>query len=252
MSSEACPEASEGRTPAASSRRRFLLAGAGLLAAGCAPATRLVQHLPGPAWDLRSLPVPVTPPPDESLVATEAGSASAPDPGLPRPEPVLVRADWAGGRSVPRLMRPMTRIRYITVHHDGMGRFIGDHPRDGAARLEIIRRLHRRKNWGDIGYHYAVDRSGTVWEARPLVFQGAHVRDHNEGNIGVVALGNFDEQRPTQAQVEAVRRHVTLLMRTHAVSLTRLLTHQEWAPTACPGWHLQRYMVAGRAARAFG
>ena len=217
MSSKTRPEVSEGRPPAAFSRRRFLLVGAGLLAAGCAPATRLVKDLPGPAWDLQSLPRPATSLPDGSLVAPEAGSVLAPDPGLPGHERLMVRSTWASGHPVPSLMRRMTRIRYITVHHDGMRPFLGNHQRDAAARLEAIRRGHRGSNWGDIGYHYAVDRSGTVWEARPLVFQGAHVKDHNEGNIGVVVLGNFDEQRPTNAQIEGLRRHVTQLMRTYHI-----------------------------------
>ena len=30
----------------------------------------------------------------------------------------------------------------------------------------------------DVGYHYAVDRAGRVWECRPLTWQGAHVRNH--------------------------------------------------------------------------
>jgi hypothetical protein len=32
----------------------------------------------------------------------------------------------------------------------------------------------------------------------------------------------------------------------------RLRTHQEWAPTACPGRSLQRYMVNARSAGTFG
>ena len=89
-------------------------------------------------------------------------------------------------------------IRYITVHHDAHYSDITDYT-SVAQRLEAIRRYHREtREWGDIGYHYAVDRAGRVWETRPIDWQGAHVRDHNEGNIGVMALGNFDEQPPTR------------------------------------------------------
>ncbi|MDY7108758.1 MAG: N-acetylmuramoyl-L-alanine amidase, partial [Planctomycetota bacterium] len=71
-------------------------------------------------------------------------------------------------------------------------------------------------------------------------------------DIGVVALGNFDRQQPSRAQLNALRRHVRLLMSTFNVPATRLRTHQEWAPTACPGRSLQRYMVAKRDHGAFG
>ena len=61
--------------------------------------------------------------------------------------------------------------------------------------------------------------------------------------IGIVALGNFDEQFPSDAQLEALNRHVHRLMRAYRVPVSRVLTHQEWSATACPGKHLQRYLV---------
>ena len=54
-----------------------------------------------------------------------------------------------------------------------------------------------------------------MWEARPLVYQGAHVKDHNPGNIGVVVLGNFEQQAPSEAQLAAVRKHLSALMRAY-------------------------------------
>ena len=115
---------------------------------------------------------------------------------------------------------------------------------DGAESLGLA--------LSDDGYHFAVDRAGNVWQARPLQFQGAHVKDHNEGNIGIVALGNFEQQRPTQAQVEAVHRHAREMMVTFNVPPSRLRTHQEWAATACPGRHMQRVLVASRSSGRFG
>jgi len=106
-------------------------------------------------------------------------------------------------------------------------------------RIEAIRRAHLGRGWADIGYHFIVDPAGRIYEGRPAVWQGAHVKDHNEGNIGVMALGNFDQQRPTDAQVEGVRRVVASLMRELRVPVSATRTHREWAPTACPGANLQ-------------
>lgn len=149
-------------------------------------------------------------------------------------------------------MDRMLPVQYVTVHHDGMDPFYGTDARSTAARLEAIRRAHRNKGWGDIGYHFAVDREGRVWEGRPLAWQGAHVKNHNEGNIGVVALGNFDRQTPTPAQLQALNRIVSHLLRRYNVPLARLKTHQEWSATACPGINLQRYMITARNNRQFG
>ena len=88
--------------------------------------------------------------------------------------------------------------------------------------------------------HFAVDPAGRVWEARPLGWQGAHVKDHNPGNIGIVVLGNFEVQTPGPSQLEGVRRHVTSLMRAYNVPRSRVHTHRDWgAQTACPGDTLQ-------------
>lgn len=213
-----------------SSRRAFIVASLGLLA-GCTTTGSRVA-LPGPAW-------PDTPEPLE------------PQP-LPRPPSaptiggVISRAKWAKGAPVPSLMDPMLPVRYITVHHDGMHPFYAQDERSTATRLERIRAAHRGSGWGDIGYHFIVDRAGRVWEGRPLNWQGAHVKDHNEGNIGVMAVGNFDQQSPSEAQVQALARTVASLMRSAGVPVNRVKTHQEWAVTACPGRALQAYMVKAR------
>lgn len=87
-----------------------------------------------------------------------------------------------------------------------------------------------------------------MWECRPVTWQGAHVKDCNEGNIGIVTLGNFEQQSLTQAQLAALNRQVSWLMQNYRVTLSKVYTHKEWpgAQTACPGTNLERYMVAVR------
>lgn len=234
VSHSACGECGSpdiSNSTAGASRRKFLFAGVGLLLVGCAPKA-VTTALPSPVWKPRELG-PLDAPPAIATPTPAAGN-------------VIPRAQWAGSTPVPALMNPMLPVRYITVHHDGMDPFYGSDVRSTADRLERIRRAHRDKGWGDIGYHFAIDRDGRVWQGRPLSWQGAHVKDHNEGNIGVVTLGNFDRQAPSAPQIAALNRHVSMLMRQYRVPMTNVKTHQEWAPTACPGTNLQRYMVAVR------
>ena len=143
-------------------------------------------------------------------------------------------------------MNRLSPIRYITVHHDGMHPFFDTDQRATAARIEAIRRAHRRRGWGDIGYHFVVDRAGRVWEGRSLRYQGAHVKNNNYANIGIVVLGNFDRQQPSQVQLASVRQLVSSLMDRYHVPASRVSTHQEWAPTACPGRYLQQFMNTSR------
>jgi hypothetical protein len=184
-----------------------------------------------------------------------SGPAQAPAPTpVNLPTGVLSRSQWTrAGVARPQSINPMTGISRITVHHDGMDAFNATSQSACAARIELIRSSHLQRNargggkWADIGYHFIVDPAGRVWEGRSLRFQGAHVQDHNEQNIGILCLGNYERQAPTRASCAALDRFVASLMRQHNVPLSRVYTHRELNPTECPGRNLQRYMLQTRA-----
>lgn len=168
----------------------------------------------------------------------------------PAPVGVIARREWTSTAPTLALANPMGPITRITIHHDGMPPVSLRSKSDTAARLEFIRRAHaNNRGWADIGYHFAIDPQGRVWECRPTRFQGAHVKDNNENNLGIVVLGNFDEQAPTSAALTALDTFVADRMRAHRIPVSRVLTHQEITPTACPGRSLQGYMVATRSNR---
>lgn len=233
----------------APTRRRFLALGgfaaAALAITGCAP-TRATA-LPGGRWanpeDLPSGAVQECPVPPPTLAHPARGVAdvatSAAPAALPYAKP---RRLWARGEPELSVLNPMLPVRAITVHHDGLDNLeTGTDERSMMARIELYRVGHRAKGWGDIGYHLVVDRSGTLWQGRSIRWQGAHVKDHNEGNIGVLVMGNFETQRPTSAQLRTLERTLVDLMRTYRVRKGDVYTHREWpgAQTACPGRNLQ-------------
>jgi hypothetical protein len=138
----------------------------------------------------------------------------------------------------------------ITVHHDGMNAFNSTNQGDAAARLENIRRGHRGRNFGDIGYHYLIDPAGRVWEGRSLAWQGAHVAKTNQGNLGICVMGNFEQQTPTSQSLAALDQFVIAQMRRFRVPASRVYTHRELKPTLCPGRSLQSHMVRTRSGGA--
>ncbi|MDQ7013687.1 MAG: peptidoglycan recognition family protein [Planctomycetota bacterium] len=161
---------------------------------------------------------------------------------------VVPRSSWT--RSTPKVWdtKPMGRVSRITVHHDGMTPFLSTSSSAAVRRLEAIRNAHVSSNgWADIGYHFVVDPAGRVWEARPTTLQGAHVKYNNEGNLGVMVMGNYDEQVPTIAASGSLDDFVSVLMRRYGVPVGRVFTHREIRPTACPGRNLQRVMETARS-----
>lgn len=67
--------------------------------------------------------------------------------------------------------------------------------------------------------------------------QGAHagVTEYNERGIGIVLIGNFDQDPPTAAQLSAVKELVTTLAREYHIDADRVIGHGDVKATACPG-----------------
>lgn len=60
-----------------------------------------------------------------------------------------------------------------------------------------IRRMHLRRGFIDVGYHYIIKRDGTVEPGRPLDRQGAHVSGYNHLSVGVCLIGGVTEDDVT-------------------------------------------------------
>lgn len=226
------------------SRREMLLASLGLLIGGCTEPPSLSSR-PGAAWPQLSAPsgggVDYRPP------ASRPSRDSASSPAGSSPLSALARSRWTRQSAVPSRVNPMNGVGRITVHHEGWHPVWFDDYASTKSRLETIRQSHvSHKGWGDIGYHFIIDRAGRVWEGRDLRYQGAHVSQNNEHNIGIMCLGNFDKQSPSPAQLRSLVNSLRTLMNACDVPLSRVYTHQELKPTACPGRHLQPRMVAIR------
>jgi hypothetical protein len=228
------------------SRRDFVVGGVGLLLSGCAPASQRAANRPGAPWPLpRSRPRRITPIAADGEHAVEANAAAQGD--LSK---LIARTKWAKGKPIRGRLNRMGAIKRITVHHEGGSPVYFSDVRTTAERLEAIRKAHlQRMHAGDIGYHYIIDRSGRLWQGRDIGYQGAHVREHNEHNIGVMVLGNFDRQSPTAQQRASLHATLEQLMRQHRVALHNVHTHQELVATQCPGRVLQHHMksLRGRA-----
>ena len=162
----------------------------------------------------------------------------------------IPRSAWTRSGPLVSRVQPMNRIDRITIHHEGWTPVWFSDRRSTASRLEKIRRVHTKdRGWGDIGYHYVIDRGGLVWEGRNHRYQGAHVRGYNQHNIGLMVLGNFDRQSPTRSQIQALTKTLRDLMHAHGVPISRVMTHRELNPTACPGRRLQSRVQVLRRSR---
>lgn len=241
----------EGSRFAAMSRRQLIQSGLvlGLFGlAGC-KTTGDVAALPGPV----TLPPTGTPP-------VPNGQPIPPPVPQPLPPPassitILPRSAWSKALGPMRgNVNPMGGVKRITVHHEGATVFTATDMSTVTTKLEAVRIGHLSRKtkgqpWADIGYHYVIDPAGRVFEGRSIEYQGAHVEDYNPHNLGIMLLGNFDRQSPSNAQLATLQRFVKDQMRRYNVALSEVRTHRECptAQTRCPGESLQRFMITARA-----
>lgn len=210
-------------------------------------STRPLAQWPGypanPTANQRYTPVqaphrqPVAPP------AHHAGGTSAKVAGVS----AISRSSWTRTGPARNKVNAMNGISKLTIHHEGWTAVNFTSQSTTAERIEKIRKYHTgERRWGDIGYHYIVDRAGRVWEGRPIQYQGAHVSKNNEHNVGILVLGNFEKQSPSSAQLKSLYATADAITKQHRIKPNLVRSHREINPTTCPGKNLQNQMDAIR------
>ncbi len=167
--------------------------------------------------------------------------------------PVIARATWGALKSKPALMdRTVGAYSRITVHHSADNDPVvldGSTSRTYEA-MRDIQRAHmngKETHYGDIGYHFVIDPYGRVLEGRELSYQGAHAKgDNNVRNIGICLIGNFDEEKPTEASLTALRRLLDDLRTKYDIARNTVYGHRDLRNTRCPGEALARWVISYR------
>ena len=195
----------------------------------------LRKHLPNNKYGRERVYTQRTPPPSDKSPVT----------GFIR---VLPRERW-NATSIHSNRELLRRAYRITVHHTGMMEPRSHSYGAAAEVIHKIQKAHQRKGWADIGYHFIIDRSGRIWEGRELKYQGAHAGGKaNRGNIGIVLMGDFTQQRVTSAQAKSLKNFLSHLCKKYRLPPKRVYTHGEIvnAKTECPGWDLTRFIIKFR------
>ncbi len=101
--------------------------------------------------------------------------------------------------------------------------------------VEKLRESHVVRNkWSDIGYHFYITTDGNVHVCRPLDRTGAHVKGHNEDNIGICLEGglNNDTGRPDDTynsfQMDALGKLTEILQSRFNVKDKNVKGHRDW------------------------
>jgi len=127
--------------------------------------------------------------------------------------------------------------------------------KSAQAKVNEVRNWHTSKGWSDIGYHYLIDRDGTVVAGRPLDRTGAHVKGHNTGTVGISLFGGFGGSAGdsfadnfTEDQERALLDLIAKLKADHP-SITKVSGHNQYAAKACPCFSVPAWVSKAKPAK---
>lgn len=133
---------------------------------------------------------------------------------------------------------PSTKWKYIVIHHTAT---------DIGNAILINRTHHDRGFWYGLGYHFLID-NGTLGKGDGQIeqsprwvkqMQGAHCKagGMNSKSIGIALVGNFNEELPTQKQLDSLAYLIKLLCQYYHIPASHIVGHRDvdGACTDCPG-----------------
>ncbi|MFF7792127.1 N-acetylmuramoyl-L-alanine amidase [Streptomyces sp. NPDC007991] len=218
---------------------------------------------------------------DSAVVEPDAVEPAAGAPAAERPA-VTSRAAWGADESLVKDPPTYTAdTQAMFVHHTA-----GTNDYTCAESASIVRGVflyHVRSNgWNDIGYHFLVDKCGTVFEGRaggidkPVL--GAHTYGFNTATSSVSVLGDYGKTTANSAVRESVAKIAAWKLGLYGIdptgttvltagadngkfkagqtaTLHRISGHRDGYPTECPGQYLYDDLpeirtLAGKAAQA--
>jgi hypothetical protein len=130
----------------------------------------------------------------------------------------------------------MRKINKIVIHHTCTDR-------DKPNQVAMIRHIHKNRGLGSgVQYHYLIHGDGATVQTRAPSKIGNHCFAHNDNSLGIALTGNFQQENPTEAQLEALEAILVKLCTKYQLPSYCIYGHQEIAhparPTLCPGSNL--------------
>jgi len=137
------------------------------------------------------------------------------------------------------------RPSWIIVHHTAVSRAKNN------EQFTAVDNYHRSKGWGMIGYHFLIEPSGKIKVGRAEDTPGAHCYQQlmNYRSLGVCLTGNFDIEKPTQAQWKSLRKLANSLASKYNIPETKIVGHRYFAPKSCPGTNISNDEITALLAK---
>lgn len=141
---------------------------------------------------------------------------------------------------------PDSAVLYIVLHYSAT-------PVEKNFTIADIDRMHKRRGFREVGYHFFVRKNGVVERGRDLSQRGrfeigAHSHGENSMSIGICYEGGVRAAAPTvgydsrtPAQTQAIIKLIDDLLRRYPNAVVRGHRDMPGAATQCPGFDATKW-----------
>lgn len=123
---------------------------------------------------------------------------------------------------------------YLIVHHTG-GTNSDPLADTSNHTFEIVDEYHKSLGWGQIGYHWFIEKDGKIRKGRNESDEGAHTIGYNTKSIGVCLAGNFDATIPTKEQEQSLSTLLKDIRTRYTIPVDKIMPHRKFASKTCYG-----------------
>lgn len=101
-----------------------------------------------------------------------------------------------------------------------------------ALRFAVINQFHRTRLFDKsslgwyIGYHYFIEKSGQLIQARADTDEGMHTIGFNLKSLSICLAGNGDVELPTPAQMETLKKWLNEKSKQYNISKEKIKPHR--------------------------
>ena len=123
--------------------------------------------------------------------------------------------------------RPLNQIQQVIIHHTAIP------PQIGADR--IANYGVDSKGWIGFRYHFFITGDGLIQQTNELTTLSDHAGPYSSTSVGVGFAGNFNDNIPTPAQLDAGSQLCAWLLRQFNLSMQAIIGYKELINTQSPG-----------------
>ena len=207
-------------------------------------------------------------------IATQASAVDS-SPQVAGPIKIIPRTAWTKkDRDTSKFKKHSAPINQIVLHHSGAAVHLNGDPRTRINNSIRSWHMEAKGKWGDVAYHYLLDKEGNIYEGRPQNVRGRSFTKYNlDRKLLICVLGDYrTEKEKVSALENTLKRKLTKkeiskiksefqkygnelskstqkslvnLIATKAnelkLSIDDIKTHREITNSSCPGNNYQKW-----------